>query len=334
MKSSTHYLPDVSRIPFSAVQKAIITAQLTSLTSCRSPLNYYQSRAARFQRKIPVPNNSPTRCGSRSDLNSPTLLNSLKHDIVESNSRPPRTPWNSPTPVTLKTYSATLLSPVNNPTIALYGCTQVMRHHTSPDSTKMNFYQNNFQRTNEKTNDDSIAVRSFAIGAVCRSTVFTVAEKVVEEKMTGQYGHSTTTPYDSPFVRSHSTDTLLDSLTEVLGASVSSDDAIQEELGESRFEISAAVEADIVTDAEREVLKEDERATGEAFVCAVGVRSCKACAESDKIKMIAQYMHSPATPYGSPFDVRYVRSLFDDVEEFDIVSSPLKCCEESLGEAF
>lgn len=330
MKSFTHYLPDVSRIPFSAVQKAIITAQLTSLTSCRSPLNYYQSRAARFQRKIPVPNNSPTRCGSRSDLNSPTMLNSLKHDIVESNSRSPRTPWNSPTPVTFKTYSATLL-----PHLALNGCNHMMRHHTNPHSTKMNFYQNNFQRTDtadvclEKINDDILDDHSFAMGPV-----YAVAEKDTEEKMTGQYGHSTTTPFNSPFVRSLSTDTLIESLTEVLGASVSSDTAIEEELEESRFAVGAAVEVDLDTDAEQEEVKEVEGLTREAFVCSVGVRSCKVCAESDKVKMIAQYMHSPATPYGSPFDVRYVRSLFDDVEEFDIVSSPLKCCEESLGEAF
>jgi hypothetical protein len=208
--SLSHRYRGVSRMPFSTVQQAIITAQLTSLISTTSPqmMNYYQRKVARFQPQIVVPNNSPTTSAKHRAYQKSHSPMSAKPSNSESSAGTPRTPWNSPLSVPSLTLSNPLFSPAS---ATLLGHTNTLRIHTAPNPTRFNYYQNNFQSNTlqsyavnqlhlEKSCDDTCEPFSPLRTEIARDGPEEEIEYETKEGMTAQYVHSTATPYNSPFI--------------------------------------------------------------------------------------------------------------------------------------
>jgi hypothetical protein len=303
--SLSHRYRGVSRMPFSTVQQAIITAQLTSLISTTSPqmMNYYQRKVARFQPQIVVPNNSPTTSAKHRAYQKSHSPMSAKPSNSESSAGTPRTPWNSPLSVPSLTLSNPLFSPAS---ATLLGHTNTLRIHTAPNPTRFNYYQKNFQSNTlqsyavnqlhlEKSCDDTCEPFSPLRTEIARDGPEEEIEYETKEGMTAQYVHSTATPYNSPFISGMNS-------TE-------------------RCPLDSFVEPQC---AERDSEQQPE---GCAYIpCPVRLAECKRCLETIKERMIAQYLHSPATPYYSPIQARHQSTILLDANEiFDLISSPRKC---------
>lgn len=308
------------------MQQAIITAQLTSLMSASSPrMNYYQRKASKFQPQMIVPNNSPTTSGQRS-ARKPTSPAQHGKFIKQSTITPlentpeynpisavPRTPWNSPIPVTQSTYMNHLFSPVNTSFLALNGHNQTSRTYTSASPLRFNYYQNNFQQTVcpsgtklEHTYEEAHSQPHSPSGPDITAVVSACSESEVKEKMIIQFNHSTATPHNSPVVSTEGTYSsrgAVDSFVELLCA------------GESL--------------SEPEPILENARPRTRA----VRMTDSGLSAESTKDRMIAQYLHSPATPYNSPLHVHSNLRLmaFDEmeIEIVDVGNSPVQCATQT-----
>jgi hypothetical protein len=286
-------------------------------------MNYYQRKASRFQPLMIVPNNSPTTSGKRF-AKKPTSPAPQGKFIKQSTLTPfentpdcnpisavPRTPWNSPAPVTQSTYMNNLFSPVNTSFLALHGQNQTSRPYATASPTGFNFYQNNFQQTvrssearSEKTYDDVTPWPRSPPELDLAPLKSAGSEDGIEEEMKVQFNHSSATPHNSPMVsidKMYSQGEAIDSFVELLCAGEQSS---EERTAYDRFNSGAARMTD-----------------------------CSLCIESTKDRMIAQYLHSPATPYSSPFYVHSNLRLiaFDEIEIMDIITSPLKRATQEIG---
>lgn len=291
--------------------------------SASSPrMNYYQRKASRFQPQIVVPNNSPTTSGKRSAKKSTSpaphgkFIKQSTSTVAPLENTPdcnpisavPRTPWNSPTPVTQSTYMNNLFSPVNTSFLALHGQHQTSRTYASASPTRFNFYQNNFQQTvcsvearSEKTYNDVLPWPRSPPELELAPLKIICPESSLEEEMKAQFNHSSATPHNSPMVctdRTYSHGEAVDSFVELLCAG--------------------------------------EHSSEGSYPCAARMTDCSLCTESTKDRMIAQYLHSPATPYSSPFYVHSAlrQMTFDEIEIMDIITSPLKRATQDVGIAY
>ena len=315
----SHRYGGLSRMPFSTVQQAIITAQLTSLISTTSPqmMNYYQRKVARFQPQIVVPNNSPTTSAKHRAFqksNSPMSTKPSNQNCFwpnfgtpsensESSAGTPRTPWNSPLSVPPLTLPNSLFSPAS---ATLLGHTNTLRIHTAPNPTRFNYYQNNFQSNTllsyavnqsnlDKSCDDSCEPFSPLRTEIARDEPDEEIEYETKEGMTAQYVHSTATPYNSPFISGMNS-----------AEQCPLDSFIEPQCAENTLE---------------------QQPEGCVYIpCPVRLAECKHCLETIKERMIAQYLHSPATPYYSPIQARHQSTILLDANEiFDLISSTRKC---------
>ena len=276
-------------------------------------MNYYQRKVARFQPQIVVPNNSPTtsakhRAFQKSNSPLPAKLSNLKQNSgalsenSESSVGTPRTPWNSPL-----THSNSLNSPGS---VSLAGSSNHLRIHTAPNPTRFNFYQNNFQSNalqsysvtqshlEKSCSDDVCEPFSPLRTEIAKDEPNEEIEHQTKESMTAQYVHSTATPYNSPFIsamRGSAEQCPLDSFVELLCA-------------ETKEHSGQQLEVDV------------------CVPCPVRLPGCVHCFKTMKERMIAQYLHSPATPYYSPIQDRHQSTIsFDANEIFDLILSPRKC---------
>lgn len=282
-------------------------------------MNYYQRKVARFQPQIVVPNNSPTTSAKHRAFqksNSPTSTKpghqhyfkqsfGTPSENSESSAGTPRTPWNSPLSVAPLTNSNSFHSPGN---VTLAGTTNSLRIHTAPNPTRFNHYQNKFQSNPQQSytvtqsniekscSDDSCEPFSPLRTESLKDEQGEGFEYEAKESIIDQYVHSTATPYNSPFIsaaRSITEQCPLDSLKELLCA-------------------------------ETETHSEQQQLEGNVCLpCPIRSAECKHCLETMKERMIAQYLHSPATPYYSPIQALHQSGIsFDANEIFELTSSP------------
>jgi hypothetical protein len=200
-----------------------------------------------------------------------------------------------------------LFSPVNTSFLALHGQNQTSRPCATASPTGFNFYQNNFQQTirrSEKTYDDVSQWPRSPPELDFAPLKSAGSEGGIEEEMKIQFNHSSATPHNSPMVstdKMYSQGEAVDSFVELLCAGEQSS---EERTVYDRFNSGAAR----ITDGSLRI-------------------------ESTKDRMIAQYLHSPATPYSSPFYVHSNLRLiaFDEIEIMDIITSPLKRATQEIG---
>jgi hypothetical protein len=204
-----------------------------------------------------------------------------------------------------------LFSPVNTSFLALHGQNLTSRPFATASPTRFNFYQNNFQQTvrssearPEKTYDDVTPWPRSPPELELAPLKSTGIQGGIEEEMKIQFDHSSATPHNSPMVSTDKT-------------------YAQREAVDSFVELLCAGEQS----------SEERTVYDRSNSCSARMTDCSLCIESTKDRMIAQYLHSPATPYSSPFYVHSNLRLmaFDEIEIMDIITSPLKRAAWDIG---